>query len=144
MKITTTDDFLRLLETSPTAGSLKFYGGGFQELECPSVSAQKSHNPQAISDSVCETLMDLDLRNRSPVIDWVVHDDREHPMASGENWIIPIQTTSTEETIITADFVERLASVMSKLWKERWKREEEEKERVRRDWPFFFNDLGIP
>lgn len=124
MKITTTDDFLRLLETSPTAGSLQFHGG-FQELECPSVSAQESHNPQAISDSVCETLMDLDLQNKSPVFDWDINDIGEHPLAPGENWIIPIRTISTGETNITADFVERLAAIMSKLWKEKWKREEQ-------------------
>lgn len=144
MKVNTIDDFLRLLETSPTAGCLRFYGGGFRELECPSFSAQKSHNPQAISDSVCETLMDLDLQNRSPVIDWVSRDDGEHPLDAGEDWILPIQTTSTEETNITSDFVERLASVMSKMWEEKWKREEEEKRATWSDWDLFKNDLGMP
>lgn len=89
--------------------------------------------------------MNLDLQNRSPVIDWHVHDDGEHPLAAGENWVISIPTIATKETIITADFVERLASVMSKLWKEKWKREEEEEEERARDWGFFgTDDLGMP
>lgn len=70
-----------------------------------------------------------------------MYDEGEHPLAPGENWVMSIPTISTGETNITADFVERLAAVMSKLWKEKWKREEE---RVKRDWDLFFSgDLGM-
>lgn len=150
MKVNSTDDFLKMLETSPTAGRLRFYwrDDGFQALECPSLSAQESHNPQAISDSVCETMMDLDLHNRRPVFDWDEYGttDSEHPLADGEDWVITIPTIPTGETNITADFVERLAAIMSKLWKEQWKREEERAERARREWDLFPDlecDLGM-
>lgn len=117
MKITDTNQILKVVDVTNNL-ILKIGMGNKQNaIWCPSFKAQRSNDPQAISDSVCETFhyIDCHLRNLNSV--GVVETEYVTPH-------IYIGTTkSIEQSNITPEFIEKLSKKMSAKWVLEWNRQ---------------------
>lgn len=90
---------------------------------CPSFKAQNSHDPELISDSVCETFADVDCHFRN------LNSVKEAGGDGYSQWHIYIGTTkSIDSSNITPEFVEKLSHTMVKKWADKWQQEKRDRE----------------
>lgn len=117
MKITDTNQILKVVDGSDNLFLKIGIGKNQKAIWCPSFKAQKSKDPQAISDSVCETFHDIDchLRNLNSV------SDVETEYATPHIYIGTAK--SIEQSNITPEFIEKIAKKMSDKWALEWNRQ---------------------
>ena len=122
MLISDTSEIVKAVDDSGLLILKISMGKNEKVMWCPSFKAQKSHDPQAISDSICETFayVDCHLRNLNSI---QVIEDSKYTSPH-----IYIGTTkSIEQSNITPEFIDKLAKSMSENWTEFWNRQKMER-----------------